>query len=95
MAALLICVMPYYLLMALPVMLVAWLPLWVWMPLKMFVCLLLEVFVIGYIYPRLSDRLNLWNTVKGALRVVRAVLRFLWNIPRFILWPIRKLLGLE
>lgn len=93
--ALFICVLPYYFLMALPVLFVAWLPLWVWMPLKMIVCLLMEVFVIGYLFPRLSERLNLWNTVKGVLRAAGAVLRFIWNIPRFLLWPIRKLLGLE
>ncbi len=91
--ALFICVAPYYILMALPVMFVAWLPLWVWMPLKMIVCLLMEVFVIGFLFPKLAGYLNLWNIVKGLLHAVGAVLRFLWNIPRFIFWPIRKLLG--
>ncbi len=92
-AALFICVMPYYLLMALPLLFVAWLPMWIWMPVKLFVCLLLEVFVIGYLFPKLFDKLTLWNTVGVLLRILAAIVKGIWFIPHLLLWPIRKLFG--
>ena len=66
---------------------------WVWMPVKLFVCLLLEVFVIGYLFPKLFDKLTLWNTVRILLRILAAIVKGIWYIPYLLLWPIRKLFG--
>ncbi len=86
-AALLICVLPYYFLMALPLFLLALLPVWVWTPLKVGLCLIMEVWIISGLFPRLYERLNLWNTLKGVCRVV-------FFIPYVLTWPIRKLFSL-
>ncbi len=71
--SLFICVMPYYLMMALPVMLAAVLPVWMWM--KLLICLALETVIIVKVFPWLFERLNLWNTVSVLTRIVLFVPR--------------------
>ena len=82
--SLIICVVPYYFMMALPVMLVAVLPLWMWM--RLVICLALEVVIIVKVFPWLFERLNLWNTVKLLTNIVLF-------IPRLIFHPIDTLSG--
>lgn len=81
--AALICIFPYYFLMAVPVFLVAWLPLWIFMPVKLFLCFVLEVILIGKLFPWLYERLMLWNVIKGMLYVIARILGFLFHPIRF------------
>ena len=79
-----ICTGPYLFLMALPVVLTAWLSAWVWMPLRMAVCFGLEILAIGYVFPHLHEHLNLWNTVKKILQILFGIIRFIFHPIRTI-----------
>ena len=76
------CVVPYYLLMALPVFFAAWLPGWFPMIGRIILCFALEIGVISGLFPRLGKWLNLWNIFTSLLRGVRFILKI-------IFWPVR------